>query len=82
MCCTGHLVGEFSLITNRNRQGTLIAQKDCELLVLSRQQLDKMRHEDPFSALILNRICLEYLGQRAMRVENRIWYVFIVVFSA
>lgn len=70
----GHLVGEFGLISNVRRQGTLVAQEEaCVLLVLALPQYKRMQEEKPHLAFLLAKICIAQLGHRNMKVSNRIW---------
>jgi CRP-like cAMP-binding protein len=65
----GHLVGEYSLLMNSTRQGSLRAAEDSIVYVLRRGVFDEM--EDDLRVL-LYRICLQYLGHRTLHVSNRL----------
>lgn len=54
----GHLVGEFGLLTNQNRSGTLMVDTESIALVLSRDSYEKMVVNDPHTALVLSKICM------------------------
>jgi CRP-like cAMP-binding protein len=51
-------VGEYGLINNTVRQGTLSALEDSELYVLSKSSFETMMKEEPYLAFALSRICM------------------------
>lgn len=54
----GHLVGEFGLLNNQNRYGTLVALEPSEVLVLSKVTLKRMIEKDPYLSFVLSKICM------------------------
>jgi CRP-like cAMP-binding protein len=56
--CVGHLVGEFGLINNTERHGSLTALVDCDLLILSKVNFEKIVLNEPYLAFSLSRICM------------------------
>lgn len=52
----GDCFGEAAFLALNNDTASFVAAENCELLVLSRQSLNQLRHEDPelFTTLILN----------------------------
>jgi len=68
----GHLVGEFGLLNGSHRQGTVVAQTDCTIWILSQQNYNLMAKNEPEIALILAKICIAYFSQRVSHVSNRL----------
>jgi CRP-like cAMP-binding protein len=58
MVYPGHLVGEYGLLNQQIRAGTLTAIEDCELLVLHQDSFDAMARNDPNLALVFFKICM------------------------
>ena len=54
----GHLVGEFGLLNGQSRLGTLSAQTNSQLLVLTKENLRRMRQQRPELAFLLAKICM------------------------
>ena len=52
----GDCFGEAAFLAMNNDTASFMAAEDCELVVLSRQSLNQLRHEEPelFSTLIMN----------------------------
>lgn len=51
-------MGEYGLINNIVRQGTLTAVEDSELYVLSKATFEKIVRDEPYLAFALSRICM------------------------
>ena len=64
----GHLVGEYGLLNQQIRSGTLTAIEDCHLLVLHEDSFELMQRNDPYLALVFSRICM---------VSQLLWTSFI-----
>ena len=64
----GHLVGEYSMLMNVTRQGSLRATQDSTVYVLNRG--DYLALDDDLKVLLFQ-VCLNYLGHRALHVSNR-----------
>lgn len=58
MVYPGHLVGEYGLLNDQIRTGTLTAIEDCEVLVLSQESFQAMQRNDPYLALMFAKICM------------------------
>ena len=54
----GHLVGEFSLMVNQRRLGTLSAIDNSVIFVLSKMKYDMIISTEPYLAFVLARICM------------------------
>jgi CRP-like cAMP-binding protein len=66
-------VGEYGLLNMERRLGTLTALEPSIILVLDKSVYDDMILKDPYTAFVLSRICMGYLGRRVLHVSNRIW---------
>jgi CRP-like cAMP-binding protein len=69
----GHLIGEYGLISNDLRRGTVEAAESSTVLILTAAAFAQMRAEDANLAFVLSKICMQYLMKRTMHVSNRIW---------
>jgi len=73
-CHPGCLVGEYHLLNQEKRMGTLVAKEDSVGFILSSTELAHMQKSEPYLAYVLASICIRYLGQRCHHVSNRIWH--------
>ena len=69
----GSVIGESGLVSNNNRNSTVIVLADTVVYSLSRESWEEIKEKDPRTAQILYGVVVRYLTLRVQHVSNRIF---------
>jgi SulP family sulfate permease len=68
----GNTVGEMSIYTKQPRVATVVAEQDCILQKISRQQIEKMERENPTLSNTFHRFIIYILSERLTYANKQI----------
>ncbi len=72
----GGILGEDSFLDARPRQGTVHALEDCEVLILSRENYETLKSEQPVLANLLLQWLMNLLSARLRNTQDRLAEIF------